>query len=93
MHEDYRRWTGQDRQAAVDLNSASRRELERLPGITDDDADRIVANRPYPTKEALVNRGILGPRKYDKIEDYVYVSGTGNDRYRNRDADRYDYER
>src|SRR5262249_44898947 len=31
----------------VDLNTASHRELARLPGLTDDDADRIIANRPY----------------------------------------------
>jgi hypothetical protein len=81
------RVTGDDRDRdRVDINSASERQLARLPGITDEDANRIIANRPYPDKEALVRRGVIGPRKYDAIENYVYASG----RRRYRDGDRYD---
>jgi len=74
MRSDYDRWTGQ-RTDRVDINTASRRQLERLPGIDADDADRIIANRPYASKDALVSRGIIGPRKFDRIDDYVYASG------------------
>jgi predicted DNA-binding helix-hairpin-helix protein len=77
-----------DRYDRVDINSASHRDLQRLPGLSDEDADRIVANRPYPDKESLVRRGVIGPRKYEQIEDYVYAGG----RRRSR-ADRDDDHR
>ena len=97
-------WRG-DRDERVDINSASQRQLSRLPGISDADADRIIANRPYPNTEALVRRGVIGPRKYDEIERYVYAGGVrrewreddrdryrDDDRYRNDDRDRYRYD-
>jgi DNA uptake protein ComE-like DNA-binding protein len=62
-----------DRRDRLDLNSATRKQLARLPGLSDDDAARIVANRPYPNKRALVERGIIGERKFDRIAEYVYV--------------------
>ena len=57
----------------VNLNTASREDIARLPGLTDDDADRIIRNRPYGNKKKLVNKGILGQKKYEDIEDYVYA--------------------
>ena len=75
MRNEYNRWIG-TRNDRVDINTASRRELERLPGIDADDVDRIIANRPYTTKNALVTRGIIGPRKFDGIGEYVYASGS-----------------
>src|ERR1700730_3020367 len=39
-------WYRPSRQA-IDLNSASERQLESLPGITQDDARRIIRFRPY----------------------------------------------
>jgi hypothetical protein len=83
-----------DRQGRLDINNASQRELSSLPGITDDDAHRIVANRPYPNPEALVRRGVIGPRKFDGIESYVYAGDAGRERRDDRDRwddrDRYD---
>jgi competence protein ComEA len=58
----------------VELNTASRKELARLPGLNDRDAKRIVDNRPYPNKRALLSRGVLGEEKYADIADYVYVA-------------------
>ena len=60
----------------VDLNTATRREIARLPGLTDNDADRIIANRPYGNKQGLLNKGVLGKQKYDQIENYVFASRT-----------------
>jgi len=74
-YRDYDRTAGRDRYDRLDLNRASQRQLERLPGISSADADRIVANRPYRDAEALVRRGIIGPRKFDNIEAYVYAGG------------------
>lgn len=57
----------------VELNSASRRALADLPGLDMDDADRIIAGRPYKNKNALVRRKVLGEKKFDAIRDRVYV--------------------
>jgi DNA uptake protein ComE-like DNA-binding protein len=68
---------GSDREAhQVDLNTATKRELSRLPGLSDDDADRIIANRPYGNKQGLLNKGVLGKQKYEQIENYVSASRT-----------------
>jgi predicted DNA-binding helix-hairpin-helix protein len=92
------RWNDADREDRVDINSASHRQLSRLPGISDEDASRIIANRPYPTPEALVRRGVIGPRKFDEIEVYVYAGGgrrewrddeRDNRRWDDRDHERY----
>ena len=84
----YREITGNEVRNRVDLNSASQRQLERLPGLTAEDAGRIIANRPYPNKNALLRRGIIGEGKYEQIEDHVYVSGRQRgDRRDNRDDD------
>jgi len=64
---------GDDDVDRLELNSATKKQLSRLPGLNDEDAARIVANRPYANKRALLDRGIVGERKYDQIESYVYV--------------------
>jgi len=57
----------------VDLNSASKNQLMALPGITDPDADSIIANRPYATPEDLVKKKVLTPHQYDRISGQVGV--------------------
>jgi DNA uptake protein ComE-like DNA-binding protein len=57
----------------VDLNSASKNQLMALPGITEPDADRIIANRPYATPEDLVKKKVLTPHQYDRISGQVGV--------------------
>jgi DNA uptake protein ComE-like DNA-binding protein len=65
---------GADRkQGTVELNSAGRKRLAQLPGLTGDDADRIIANRPYEKRRDLVSKGVLSESKFDKIRDDVYV--------------------
>jgi hypothetical protein len=66
----------------LDLNSAPQKALAGLPGITDEDAARIVANRPYGSKRDLLRRSVLGEREYEQVEDYVYVEARrGGARY------------
>ena len=57
----------------LDLNTASTRELDDLPGLDCSDADRILANRPYVDPRELVERQIIDARQYDLIEDFVYA--------------------
>ena len=57
----------------VDLNSASRNELLDLPGITREQADRIVASRPFASSDELVSRRILSEAGYEQIKDRIRV--------------------
>jgi DNA uptake protein ComE-like DNA-binding protein len=65
--------SGHDRPAALDLNSASLRKLEALPGVTPSMARRIADGRPYRTPDDLVDRDILTERELDRIRDRVVV--------------------
>jgi len=57
--------------APVDLNSASERDLLRLPGISKTDADKIIDQRPYRDKHDLVEKGTLSESQYERIRDRV----------------------
>jgi hypothetical protein len=58
---------------AVDLNSASLRELQELPGVTQEDARQIVRGRPYEDPNQLISKGIVSRSVYRKIRDQVTV--------------------
>jgi DNA uptake protein ComE-like DNA-binding protein len=55
----------------VDINSASKAELRKLPGISDAAADKIIAGRPYLSKANLVTENILPPETYDGLKVLV----------------------
>jgi DNA uptake protein ComE-like DNA-binding protein len=60
---------GWSRDKPLDLNSATKEQLETLPGITAAEANRILADRPYDKPEDLVSRHIMPKAEYDKIAD------------------------
>jgi DNA uptake protein ComE-like DNA-binding protein len=55
----------------VDINHATKDELNTLPGIQDPQADRIIAGRPYLTKARLVTRKVLSPELYEAIKKRI----------------------
>jgi competence protein ComEA len=55
----------------VDINSATEAELRAVPGIGSVYAKRIVASRPYTSKDQLVTKGVLPQGVYDKVKGYL----------------------
>ena len=59
------------RKGPVNINSASDRDLERLPGVTPEIADSIVAKRPYAATRDLLRRHVVAPAEYDRIKNQI----------------------
>lgn len=59
---------------SLDLNKASKEDLSSLPGISSQQADRIIAERPYASTRQLVSRRILTQEQYAQIQDRVVVN-------------------
>ena len=55
----------------LDINSATEKELEALPGIGDAYAAKIIAGRPYKAKSELTQKGIIPAGTYEKIKNRV----------------------
>jgi DNA uptake protein ComE-like DNA-binding protein len=60
---------GWSRDKPLNVNTATREQLLSLPGVTETEADRLIAARPYNEPGQLVTRHILPKSKYDKIAD------------------------
>lgn len=55
----------------IDINSATKTELEALPGIGAATSQKIIANRPYRAKSDLVKDKIVTPKEYAKIKNSI----------------------
>ena len=55
----------------LDINSASKEDLDKLPGIGPATSQKIIAGRPYRAKNELVSKKIVSKSEYEKIKELI----------------------
>jgi competence protein ComEA len=60
----------------VDINSATKEQLDALPGIGAAYSQKIIDGRPYNSKRDLLTRKIVPQSTYDGIQDKIIAHHT-----------------
>ena len=63
----------------TDINGAAADDLKKLPGITDAEAKKIIAGRPYGSKAHLVSRNIIPSDVYEGLKKLVIAKQPNKD--------------
>jgi len=58
----------------LDINSASQRDLERIPGVGPVTASRILSNRPYASIDDLKTVPGIGEKTFNTIRPYIRLA-------------------
>src|SRR5215831_3278395 len=60
----------------LDINSATKDQLDALPGVGPAFSQKIIAGRPYTSKNDLVRRNIIPQSTYNKIRNRIVARQT-----------------
>lgn len=55
----------------VDINSATKDELKKIPGIGDRYSDDIIKGRPYANKRQLLTKKVVPDAVYNSVADKI----------------------
>ena len=55
----------------IDINSATAEQLDAIPGIGKAYSAKIIKNRPYNSKDELVDKKVIPASLYSKIKDRI----------------------
>jgi hypothetical protein len=64
---------GWSRDKPLDINAASKEQLQLLPGVTPKLADNIISHRPYAKTSDLVEKHVMSKPEYEKVADQLAV--------------------
>lgn len=60
--------------APINVNTASANDMVLFLGITKEEAEKVVASRPYKVKQEIVLKNALPKAKFDAIKDRISVA-------------------
>lgn len=64
---------GLARKGPLNINTAGEKDLAKLPGVTAEKADSIVAHRPYAATRDLVRKKVLTADEYSRVKAQIVV--------------------